>query len=186
VYQITGYFCNTTEGSGQAVICRLLKGLRYGPRVITTDGLPSYGAAWWEVLPSVEHGQHRYLHNRAENSHRPTRQRERTMRRCKSVGHAQRFLSAHGPILSYCRPRRHRLRARDCRQEMAYRWQIWRGLTATERGIRETLVARHTLCPLDRLGIGSFNSPQAPTPRPVSSQSEHALVVRRTHRSFRR
>jgi putative transposase len=111
---------------------KLLKGLTYVPRVIVTDKLKSYEAAKQEILPSVEHRQHRYLNNRAENSHQPTRQRERTMRRFKSAGHAQRFLSVHGPILSHFRPRRHRLRVRDYRQEMAYRWHIWREITATE------------------------------------------------------
>ena len=111
---------------------KLLKGLTYVPRVIITDQLKSYGAAKREILPGVEHRQHRYLNNRAENSHQPTRQRERTMRRFKSAGHAQRFLSAHGPILSHFRPKRHRLRARDYRQEMAYRRHIWREITATE------------------------------------------------------
>jgi putative transposase len=60
--------------------CRkLLKGLTYVPRVVITDRLKSYGAALRESLPSVEHRQHRYLNNRAENSHQPTRQRERRM-----------------------------------------------------------------------------------------------------------
>jgi putative transposase len=67
---------------------KLLKGLRYIPRVIVTDKLANYGAAKQEILPSVEHRQHCYLNNRAENSHQPTRQRERTMRRFKSAGHA--------------------------------------------------------------------------------------------------
>jgi putative transposase len=69
-----------------------LKGLTYVPRVIITDKLASDGAAKRELLPSVEHRQHRYLNNRAESSHRPTRQRERAMRRFKSAGQAQRFL----------------------------------------------------------------------------------------------
>jgi putative transposase len=58
---------------------KLLKGLAYVPRVIITDQLKSYGAAKREMLPRVEHRQHRYLNNRAENSHQPTRQRERRM-----------------------------------------------------------------------------------------------------------
>jgi putative transposase len=62
---------------------KLLKGLTYVPRVIITDQLASDGAAKREILPSVEHRQHRYLNNRAENSHQPTRQRERTMRQLK-------------------------------------------------------------------------------------------------------
>jgi putative transposase len=107
----------------------LLKGLTYVPRVIITDKLASYGAAKREILPSVEHRQHRYLNNRAENSHQPTRQRERRMQGFKSPSHAQRFLSAYGPIASHFRPRRHRLSAPAYRHEMGQRFQIWREVT---------------------------------------------------------
>jgi putative transposase len=75
---------------------KLLNGLRYVPRVLITDKLKSYAAAKREVMPGVEHRQSRYLNNRCENSHRPTRERERRMQRFKSPGHAQRFLS--GPV----------------------------------------------------------------------------------------
>jgi putative transposase len=74
---------------------KLLKGCQYVPRVIITDKLKSYGAAKREILPGVEHRQHKYLNNRAENSHQPTRQRERRMQGFKSPGHAQRFLAAY-------------------------------------------------------------------------------------------
>jgi putative transposase len=110
---------------------KLLKGLRYVPRVIITDKLKSYGAAKREVLPSVEHRQHRYLNNRAENSHQPTRQRERRMQGFKSPGHTQRFLSAYGPIAQHFRPRRHRFSAPTYRQEMVQRFQIWQEVTGT-------------------------------------------------------
>jgi putative transposase len=69
-------------------------------------------------MPGVEHRQHRYLNNRAENSHQPTRHRERRMQGCKSPGHAQRFLSAHGPIAQHFRPRRHRCSAPEYRREL--------------------------------------------------------------------
>jgi len=95
---------------------KLLKGLLYVPRVIITDILKSYGAAKREMLPGVEHRQSRYLNNPCENSHRPTRQRERRMQGFKSAGHAQRFLSAYGPITQHFRPRRHLLSASDYRQ----------------------------------------------------------------------
>jgi putative transposase len=68
---------------------KLLKGLRYGPRVIITDQLKSYGAVKRELLPGVEQRQSRYLNNRCEQSHRPTRRRERCMRQFKSPGQAQ-------------------------------------------------------------------------------------------------
>ncbi len=65
---------------------------------MVTDKLASYGAARREVMPSVEHRKHEGLNNRAENSHQPTRYRERQMKRFKSAGQAQRFLSAHDGI----------------------------------------------------------------------------------------
>jgi putative transposase len=112
--------------AARTFVRKLLKGLTYVPRVIITDQLKSYGAAKHEVLPTVEHRQHRYLNNRTENSHQPTRQRERRLQGFKSPGHAQRFLASYGPIAQYFRPRRHRLSAPAYRQEMSQRFQIWR------------------------------------------------------------
>src|SRR5690348_15401235 len=91
------------------------KGKSHVPRVIITDKQKSYGAAKRELLSSVEHRQHKRLNNRAENSHQPTRLRERKMRKFKSAGHAQRFLSAFGPIYEHFKPRRHRLKAQEYR-----------------------------------------------------------------------
>src|SRR6266566_5029317 len=104
---------------------KLLKTLRYAPRVIVTDKLRSYSAAKAEVMPSVEHLQQKYQNNRAENSHQPTRLRERLMRRFKSAGHAQRFLSAFGIITSHFRVGRHLYRARGYKQVMKSRFALW-------------------------------------------------------------
>jgi putative transposase len=109
---------------------KLLKGCQYILRVIVTDKLKSYGAAKREILPGVEHRQHRYLNNRAENSHQPTRQRERRMQRFKSSGHAQRFLSAYGPIAQPFRPRRHRFAAPAYRQERRKRFDTWQEIVS--------------------------------------------------------
>ena len=95
--------------------------------------LKSYGAAKREILPGVEHRQSRYLNNRCENSHRPTRQREYRMQGFKSAGHAQRFLSAYGPIAQHFRPRRHLLSASEYREEMKSRFESWAEITGTER-----------------------------------------------------
>ncbi len=108
---------------------RLLMNLAYVPRVVTTDKLASYGAAKREVLPSVEHRQHKRLNNRAEHAHQPTRERERRMRRFKSPGHAQRFLAAYGPIAGHFRPRRHRLTAAAYRETRTERFATWRAIT---------------------------------------------------------
>jgi putative transposase len=49
----------------------------------------------------------------------------------EALVHAQRFLSAYGPITQHFRPRRHWLPALDYRQEMAQRFQIWQEITGT-------------------------------------------------------
>jgi putative transposase len=104
---------------------KLLKGLQYVPRVLITDKLKSYSAARAEVLPSVEHLQQKYQNNRAENSHQPTRLREKVMRRFKSAGHAQRFLSAFGTITSHFRVGRHLYSASGYREVMKSRFALW-------------------------------------------------------------
>ncbi|MBV1795730.1 IS6 family transposase [Siccirubricoccus sp. G192] len=88
---------------------RLLAGLKYKPKCIVTDGLRSYGAAKRKFLPDVRHRSSRYLNNPVENSHRPTRRRERQMQRFKSPRQAQRFLSAHSMIYGHF----HDLHGRD-------------------------------------------------------------------------
>jgi putative transposase len=79
-------------------------------------------------MPSVEHRQSKYF-NRAENSHQPTRQRERAMKRFRTPGAAQRFLAVFSVISPHFRPRRHRLTADDYRTEMADRLATWNDIT---------------------------------------------------------
>src|SRR3954466_11320479 len=112
---------------------RLLVGLKYKPRKIVTDGLRSYGVAQREVLAGVRHRTSLYLNNRAENSHRPTRRRERQMQRFKSPGQAQRFLSAHAMIYGQFRPRRHLMAAAGYRRARAKAFRIWRQETCDHR-----------------------------------------------------
>ncbi|MFJ3176412.1 IS6 family transposase [Streptomyces roseus] len=103
------------------------------PRVIVTDKLRSYGAAYREVMPSVEHRSHKGLNNRAENSHQPTRQQERAMRGFRSPGGAQRFLSAFTGISPHFRPGRHLMTAGHHRFEMTLRFTIWNQITGRTR-----------------------------------------------------
>lgn len=115
-------------------LAKLMKKQCRTPRVLVTDKLRSYGVAHRELMRSVEHRQSKYLNNRAENSHQPTRQRERAMKGFRSAGGAQRFLSAFSAISPHFRPRRHRLTALDYRAEMTTRSTIWNqatGLPAT-------------------------------------------------------
>src|SRR5258706_4113443 len=111
---------------------KLLKGLQYVPRVIITDKLRSNGAAKREILPVVEHRQHKGLNNRAEISHQPIRLREKKMRRFKSAKQAQRFLSAFGPISGHFQPRRHCMSAQDYHVTLQNRFQIWNEVTGVK------------------------------------------------------
>jgi len=96
------------------------------PRVVVTDKLASYPPALRRVLPNSEHRRHKRLNNRAENSHRPVRKRERAMQRFKSPEQAQRFLETFSAVCNQFRPRRHRLSAERYRQTMRRRFQQWR------------------------------------------------------------
>jgi len=110
---------------------RLLRTTGRPPRVMVTDKLRSYGAAKKVVLSRVIHRQSRYLNNRAENSHQPTRQRERRRKRFKSPQHAQRFCETHDVIAPHFRPKRHRLSAKQYRAEREGRFETWREITAS-------------------------------------------------------
>jgi putative transposase len=107
---------------------KLLKGLRYVPRAIVTDKLPSYGAAK-QNMPTVVHHRGRRMNNRAENSHQPSRGRERGMRGFKSMRHAQRFLSVHAQVSNHFRPGRHLMRACNYRTLMHRRFSAWSQIT---------------------------------------------------------
>jgi putative transposase len=80
----------------------------------------------------VRHRTSRYLNNRAENSHRPTRRRERQMRRFESPGQAQRFLSPHAMIYGHFRPRRHLMTAARYRRARAEAFRVWRQETCAQ------------------------------------------------------
>ncbi len=109
---------------------KLLKGQGRGPRRLITDKLLSYGAAHRTVMPSIVHSTRQYENNRAEVSHQPTRQRERQMRRFKSVRHAQRFLSVHGLVQNLFRVGRHLLRAVHHRLLRTRSFRVWDAVTS--------------------------------------------------------
>jgi putative transposase len=114
---------------------KLLETLQYVPRAIITDKQRSYAAVKAEVIPSVDRHQHKGLNNRAENSHQPTRERERRMRGFRSPGHAQRFLSVFGEIMSFFRPGRYLLAAVNYRVIMRRRFTQWRELVCLQPAI---------------------------------------------------
>ena len=94
---------------------RLLKQQGQAPRRLVTNKLRRYRPAHRDVMPDTVHDTNQYANNRAELSHEPTRQRERRMRRFKSIGHAQLFLSVHGTMQNLFAISRHLLRAKHYR-----------------------------------------------------------------------
>ena len=117
------------KAAAARLLRKLLRKQMRPPRVMVTDKLPSYGAAKKDLLPGVEHRQHKGLNNRAENSHQPTRRRERQMKQFKSVGQAQRFLSAHDGINNLFYLRRDHLPADQYRAARAKAFQTWAEIT---------------------------------------------------------
>ncbi|MGI9149215.1 MAG: DDE-type integrase/transposase/recombinase [Chloroflexota bacterium] len=108
-----------------ALLHRVLAVAGSEPRVVITDKLASYPPALRRVVPTTEHRRHKGLNNRAENSHQPTRQRERVMRRFKSAEQAQRFLDPFGAIGDHFRTGRYRNPAPARRQMLADRSRTW-------------------------------------------------------------
>ena len=101
------------------------------PERIVTDGLASYAAAKRGLpeLAGVEHLRVRVsarLNNRVEQSHPPTRLRERRMQRFKSVGSAQAFLATFSRVCNHFRISRHLLPASEHRSTLHSRFQSWR------------------------------------------------------------
>ena len=115
--------------AAKRLLRKLLKGQCRVPRVMVTDKLASHGAAKREMMPSVEHRKHKGLNNRAENSHQPTRRRERQMKRFKAAGQAQRFLSAHDGINNLFHLRRDQVPATQYRAARTQAFQVWAEVT---------------------------------------------------------
>lgn len=90
---------------------RLLKAHNGEPRKIVADKLRSYGVAHRELIPGSMHDTSQYSNNRSEQSHQPTRVRERVMRRFKSMNQAQRFLDTHSSVYKLFNLGRHLISA---------------------------------------------------------------------------
>jgi len=112
------------KAAAKRFLLKLLKRWR-APRVMETDKLRSYGAAKMEILPGLEHRQHKGLNNRSEASHRHTRRREKMIGCFKSPRQAQRFLSAHDQIACLFHPKRHRLPATSYRHARNDAFDLW-------------------------------------------------------------
>ena len=130
--------------------------------MIVTDELTSYQGAHSELMASVQHRRSKDLNTRAENSHQPTRQRQRAMKRFRSIRHAHRFLSAFSGIWPHFRPRRHLLSAADYRQVMADRLAVGTEITG----------ATTTATPESATGTGRFVQAHGSSPRIITSANQ--------------
>ena len=111
--------------AAKRLLRKLLKKQGRAPRVLITDQLKSYAAAKKDLTLRCEHRQHKGLNNRAENSHQPTRRRERQMKRYKSPQQVQRFLAIHDPIANLFHLRRDHRTAAEYRAARAQAFQTW-------------------------------------------------------------
>ena len=109
---------------------KLLKKYSFVPDRLITDDLRSYGAAARDLGIESRHERGRWKNNRAENSHQPTRRRERKMQRFKSPRAAQKFLSARAAVYNIFNVQRHLTSAHTHRAFRATAMSAWRAAVA--------------------------------------------------------
>lgn len=117
------------QAAAEVLLRRLVEDQPTKPRVSITDTLASYSPAIKQVFPQVDHRAHKGVNTRAENSHQPTRQRERARRRLKSPAHTQRFLEPFGLLRQHFCPGRHLLPAPTYRAILDERFAQWNELS---------------------------------------------------------
>jgi len=109
---------------------RLIRSNQGEPRKIVTDKLRSYGVAQREVIPEATHVTQQYANNRVEQSQELTRMRERGMRRFKSTGQAQRFVTAHAAVYNLFNLGRHLVSANHYRNLRIGAFSEWKRVVA--------------------------------------------------------
>jgi len=105
---------------------RALKSVGGSPRTIVTDKLKSYGAAQREMGGAWEHDTSPYSNNRCEQSHRPTRSKERSMKLFRSMKQGQRFLNIHAAVSNLFNLGRHLTTAKNYRKFRNNSFNEWK------------------------------------------------------------
>jgi len=95
------------------------------PKIITTDKLPSYQAAFRELGVADRQLCGARSNNRCENSHLPFRRRERAMQKFKSCAMLQKFTSYHAQIYNHFNHERHLESRRLFKQKRATALTEW-------------------------------------------------------------
>ncbi len=101
----------------------------FAPDTVVTDHWQAYSAAIRDRELSADHKRGRWRNNRAENSHQPTRRRERQTQGFKSLGSAQRFQSMHAAVYNYFNAQRHLISARSYRVARSKALLAWNDIT---------------------------------------------------------
>lgn len=117
--------CKRDGAAAKGFIHRLLRNHGGEPRKIVTDKLRSYGVAHREVIPESIHDTSQYANNRVEQSHESIRVRERGMRRFKSAGQAQRFVTTHAVVSNLFNLGRHLVSANHYRNLRVSAFSEW-------------------------------------------------------------
>jgi len=115
--------------AAQRLMRKLLRKCGVTPRVLVTDKLKSYAAANKDMGLRFEHRQHKGLNNRAENSHQPTRVREKVMRGFKSARQLQRFVSVHDQVANLFHRCRYNVSATEKRTNRNQAFAAWDRVT---------------------------------------------------------
>jgi transposase-like protein len=105
---------------------KLPKKQDFAPKLLVTDKLRSYAAAFRRLRLTCPHEQGLRKNNRAKNSHQAVRRRERKTQQFKSARSAQRFLSMHAAVHNSFNLQRHlvsRSTLRIFRAEAANQWR---------------------------------------------------------------
>ncbi|MEQ9470641.1 MAG: IS6 family transposase [Roseitalea porphyridii] len=101
------------------------------PQTVVTDKWQPSMTAVRLVTPSAENLVGKRLNNRAENSHQPTRRRERKQQRFKTPKSAQRFLSIHAAFYNHFNIQRHLLSRKTMKNLRANTLRAWNDLGAS-------------------------------------------------------
>jgi putative transposase len=120
--------------AAQRFFRKLLQGLHYVPRVIITEKLRSSGAAKREILPGVEHRQHKRLgHPGRElpSAHATTREENAEVQ----IGphRLNAFFLLIAPISGHFQARRHLMPAQEYRATLQKRFQVWSEVTGAKQ-----------------------------------------------------
>lgn len=104
---------------------------RHGrPHVLVTDQLRSYSAAMKDIGNAHRQETGRWLNNRAENSHRPFRRRERAMQRFRRMRSLQKFASVHASVFNHFNSARSLTSRQNFKLNRAAALAEWRQLCA--------------------------------------------------------